>query len=55
MRLVAETYLALLAAQKSLYMPPSVLAVYIANFNNAKIVYIAAWGAMEDCLNGMPV
>ena len=51
LRLVADTYAALLNAQKSLYMPPYILATYLANFNNAKIVYVTAWGAMEDCLD----
>jgi hypothetical protein len=50
LRLVAETYAALLSAQKSAYMPAYILAMYLANFNNAKTVYVAAWGAMEDCL-----
>jgi hypothetical protein len=51
MRLVADTYQALEAAKRSAYMPPAILANYIAAYNAAKVQYLAAWGAMDDCLN----
>jgi hypothetical protein len=51
MRLVASTYQALEEAKKAYYMPPAMLAYYIAAYESAKVQYLAAWGAMEDCLN----
>jgi len=50
MRLVAETYQAYQTALKSWYMPAEIIAKYLAAYNAAKIQYLAAWGAMEDCL-----
>lgn len=50
-QMLAYAFRAYEAAKLSGYMPEKELAKYLAAYTLARVQYLVAWGAMEDCLN----